>query len=315
MIDAAPTTSSPIPQMKQPQPQSSGSRRWLWLIGVTLLCLIAVFGLIQLAQKTTLSQLQEQLGWNFLTQQHTGNPALFRVGEETLYQSDLDFEKSAYPTAVTADVEAALSEKIQEDSIILQESAKKGLIVLDASIYNDPDKDYQKRLDQVAVAKTGLFANELTAKQGEGVAIWFMNTVPAPMGYEAGKKLALEKITALHQQVVAGEMTMKDAGEQIASDTSLERVDPAYKSNAYFSFVVVPEKQVVFDKAADAIIRATEPGAVTDILTLVDRAENDPALKDAVYMFAKIAPDQGADPALLTHWLDTLKSTYAITPA
>jgi hypothetical protein len=238
---------------------------------------------------------------------------LFTVGDELIYQTDLEQEKSMYLSTVTPEIETALQVKLQEDSILLQEAGKQGLLVLDKSFYNSPSKNYQMRMVQVAAAKQELLEKELQASQGELVAIWFYNTAPAPMGYEAGKKVAFEKITALHKRVIAGELTMKQAGEQIKADASLAQVDPAYQSNAYDTFVLVPDQKIVFEDRADQVIRATPPGAITDVLVLEDSVGESDEKQEALYLFAQIANTTGIDPVALTVWLEKMKPAYAIT--
>lgn len=294
-----------VPQMQQPRSPKAGRRVWVSIALIVTLAVLCV-AVWQVLRSPSVSDVL-----------HTGSPistdALFTVGGETIYATDLEYEKSMYPTTITPEIEVAIKEKLQEDSIMLQEAAKNDGPTLDPSFYNSPTKDYQKRLQQVAAAKQSLFADTLQAAQGEAISIWFMNTEPAPMGYDAGKRVAFEKITDLHARVSSGELTMQQAGEIIANDTSLAQVDPAYKSNAYFSFSIVPDKMTVFDDAADAVIRATAPGEVTEILTIEDRVGTTDEFREALYLFAKIGSTKAADAVLLDQWLESMKSTYAIT--
>lgn len=315
MIDAVPAPPGVIPQMKQPKPKDSGIKRWVKVAVILLLFVVALTIFQHLAKNQTVADLKNRVGLKFSSQkqqQEQHNAVLFIVGEEAIYQADFEQETKMYPSVITSEIEAALQEKLQDDSILLQEAGKQGLLVLESSFYNSPTKDYQTRLEKVALARNQLLNDNLQAQEGELVAIWFYNTEPAPMGYEAGKKVAFQKISALHKQVSTGEITMKEAGERIASDTSLAQVDPAYKTNAYDSFALVPGKKVVFEDTADQIIRTTKPGELTDVLVISDTVGENNTAQEALYLFAKIGNTTTADPTAIDAWLETVRPNYAI---
>src|SRR3989344_9557888 len=160
------------------------------------------------------------------------NTAVMKVGDELIYQEDFDFEKSQYPPVKGVDVNKLLVDKITADSIILQAAKADGVITLDNSVFNSQNKNYLKRVKLIQQAKKTI--NEKSDSiSGSYVAIWFFNDVAPKIGVEKAKQIALEKITKIHADVRSGKLTMKQAGETIAKDKSLEDTDPAYQTNAY----------------------------------------------------------------------------------
>lgn len=303
MISATAHSSGEAPQMRQPdKPNRSGYWRWLFFFVVVVVAGIVIYwkfdDIAGVFQRPVLRE---------------ANEVLFTVGTETIYASDLAYEKSNYPTSVSPEVEAALKSKLQEDSIVLQEAQKQNLLSLDSNFFNAATKDYQQRLRQISTAKQLLLEKTLQSNYGEAIAIWFMNTEPAPIGYDAAKKLAFTKISDVRARVASSELTMQEAGQLVASDTSLAQVDPAYQSNAYFDFVIVPNQKVVFEDRADVIIKNTKPGQMTDILVLQDKVGTTTERKDALYLFAKIADTTSTDPDSFSAWLATVKPSYVIT--
>jgi hypothetical protein len=72
----------------------------------------------------------------------------------------------------------------------------------------------------------------------------------------------------------------------------LQKVDPAYKSNALYTFSVGPDEKIVFDPAFNEIIKKLKVGEVSAVSLAKDRerVKGVPTEKmiDAVYMFAHL---------------------------
>ncbi|MEK7376286.1 MAG: hypothetical protein AABZ57_03855, partial [Candidatus Margulisiibacteriota bacterium] len=178
-----------------------------------------------------------------------GNSAdtiIAKVGEESIFQRDLDTEIEYYPKEASVDPKKTLLDKIIQDSVILQGAAAEGLITLDQSLYNSSGKDYLKRVQAVEEAKKAV-EGRADSVQGTVISIWFYNMKPAAMGYEKGKEAAFGKISQLQKEVKEGRMTAKQAAEAIQNDTTLAQVDTQYKPNASFDFNATKDKRITFD--------------------------------------------------------------------
>lgn len=189
--------------------------------------------------------------------------AVTRIGEENIYQSDLNYEYASLPDHMDnvngIPLKDYVLEKITEDSIILQEN--KSQVSLTPDIYNAPQKNYMKRIQVVQKLKADLvrsFDNSSGGKSGILISIWPINMEPGKYVLSESKKIALGKITKLHASVVSGTISIEKAGEQIQSDTSLGDLDLNYKGNAVIPFKIKNEN--------DAFIK--NPELVKDLWSL-----------------------------------------------
>ncbi len=93
----------------------------------------------------------------------TAPPAqiLATVGAEKIYGGDLEYEYRQYPDLRGKTDPAVMLDKLINDSIILQAGAKEGKITLDAYIFNNPEKDYSRRLQKVDSVRTSFGSDEL----------------------------------------------------------------------------------------------------------------------------------------------------------
>ncbi len=102
---------------------------------------------------------------------------------------------------------------------------------------------------------------------GEMITLWFYNTNEPEMGVEAARALQKERIDSLRQRLVNGEITMKEAGEEIAANADIEAIDPAWVGNAYHKFEYVDPGQEVFnDPKLNTTIWNSPVGEYTDVL-------------------------------------------------
>lgn len=241
------------------------------------------------------------------------NPIIAKVGEEYIYQNDLNREITSYPPIKNMDVKKFLLEKMASDSAILQGGQADGLIKLDSSTFNSPAKDYLKRIKLVQTVKEKV-SSKSAGINGAIISIWFMNGKPGAVGYEKGRQIALEKITALHSAVKSGNMTMKQAGESIKKDTRLAQVDPSYKSNALSEFNNMPfNQQITFDPAFNKVIWQLREGEVSEVVTAKDRplGNNDPASAiDALYHFGQVTKKVSSNIASFDNWLAEKQKLY-----
>jgi len=209
------------------------------------------------------------------------------VGEERIFQKDVDSELLFYPPQYNPDVRKSLIEKISSDSNLLQKAAGEGVISLDETVYNSPDKDYQKRLSLVKEVK-GIFDSRLSRLSGTIVSIWFYNEKIGPLGYQKSKEMAYGKIDALQRNVKKGTITMEEAIDIIKQDSELEQIDTSYESNASFRFDVREGEKISLDPGFDSNIWKLPEGEISDVYLVKDTPNvNSPPI-DAVFMFAKI---------------------------
>jgi hypothetical protein len=96
------------------------------------------------------------------------------VGEENIYPIDLENQRKLYTgdTSVIPDAEGINA--IAQDSVILQGGQADGLIRLDDSFYNSPNKNYITRLKQVAaIIRFEAFQGEpITISKELDQALW-----------------------------------------------------------------------------------------------------------------------------------------------
>src|SRR5437016_3940350 len=101
-----------------------------------------------------------------------------KVGNEKIYQRDLNTELANYPPQKNIDRKRQLLQKIVKDSIILQAGEKDGLIKLDSSVFDSSTKDYLKRVKLVAEVQE-LVEHRKDHITGAVLSIWFYNIIPA----------------------------------------------------------------------------------------------------------------------------------------
>lgn len=219
---------------------------------------------------------------------------LAKVGTEYIYEADLNYEASYYPYEITDDVQEEIIQKMILDSVVLQAAAKEKLIELDGSIFNTTTKDYSKRVETVKQVRDRINERSVSL-EGSYLTIWFHNGEPGPVGYERGKEIARQKISALQQQVANGNLTMEQAGAQLRADTSLRQVDPSYDSNAYLAFAVQGNDSITIDPKVDTEIRKLKEGQVSQVLTLSDANAGDRPI-EAAYVVAQVSQNNEAGP-------------------
>lgn len=216
----------------------------------------------------------------------SSNKVIAKVGEELIYQKDLETEILYYPPVKNFD-KSYLLKKIVKDSIILQAAKADGFISLNTTTYNSLTKDYLKRIKLVEEAKK-IINNQADGIEGTAVFMWFINGPVGPLGYEKSKEIVYAKILRLHTLVKNKEMTIRQAGEQIKNDTSLAQIDPAYKTNAILDFKALKGERITINEDFDKALWKLQKQEVSDVF--VGKARNQGTGKDveAFYSFGEV---------------------------
>lgn len=265
----------------------------------------------QQAQKPPSEQQKEATSSAYSTYNPKNEVA--KVGGETIYQEDLDYEivkQPHLPSDKSASTKLIL-EKIATDSAILQGAKEDSLISLDNTIYNSTEKDYAKRLKTVADIKIKV-QNQSTSLTGTIVSIWFYNTKIGPLGLEKAKQLALEKITKLQADVKSGKITIEQAAQDIQDDSTLAQVDTQYKSNASFDFQASKNQQIGFNKAFNDSLWSLPASSTTEVFIGQD-TRSDGQKYDALYQFGYIKTKSNSNLDNLENWLLAKIKKYALT--
>jgi hypothetical protein len=147
---------------------------------------------------------------------------------------------------------------LTEEAVILNEAIKKGIVSPNEKFLDPKKIDLGRQY----------FEKEGTSYiSGEVISVWFYNTQPPPMGVEAAKAKTQALIEKLREKVAKEEISMKQAGEIIASSSQLEEIDFAYKTNAYFTFEFIKPNQKVFnDPDLNKILWQFKEGEVSPVL-------------------------------------------------
>ncbi len=291
-----------------------------------LLILLPFFAILLIAIPLTLLSVQKQQVIKqhaqtpiqitpSVLQPNVVNPAdkiILKVGEENIYEKDLDTELAYFPGKKTLTTKERLLKKLIKDSIVLQAAKTDGLITLSDSVFNSLNKNYLQRV-QLVSSVTQLIENKQKSLSGNIISIWFDNTQPGPAGYNKGKEIALQKITQLQAAVKNKQITIEQAGQQIIQDTNLAQVDPSYAANAILPFSVNTTDKISFDPTFDAKLRSLPASGVSDVYLIKDK-DNTGNLVDAVYMFGQVLDRKsGSAGGDFDTWYAQKVSNYAIT--
>lgn len=175
---------------------------------------------------------------------------IMTVGEETLYGCDLNalfilYEPEAYiqPAAIgpqDPQLNTVLDALIT-NSGLLQEAQKRGLITLDETIYNSPAKDPVARINALKELRNSIGNSFDKTVDFEAIVIYFHNQVDPSIPLDQAQAAAKTKMDVLYQRLQNGEITMEQAGAEVAADNiqgdttgvSLSSLDKLYKENAY----------------------------------------------------------------------------------
>lgn len=216
------------------------------------------------------------------------NQIVAKVGQESIYQQNLDNQIANFPAAPGTDQRRTALDQLIQQSIILQTGSSQGLVKLDSSVFNSQTLDLKKRVLLVEQVKKQIQGLSDTVS-GSVVSIWFLNDHVGPLGYEKAKALALQKITPLYEAVKAKKMTMKEAAKLISSDSSLIQLDPVYKTNAYFEFSATKDKPPTFSEEMNTAFWNLKPEEITPLVTVKSQdLDQQGKVVDAFYSFGQV---------------------------
>jgi hypothetical protein len=281
-------------------------------IAVVIIVVSVMLGYIFLAPKTP----KKIFRLNPQASTENNNPTdtvILSVGKEKIYQKDYDTELMYYPDKNNPAVRKMLLDKLVTESIILQAGKKEGIIPLDATVFNNPNKDYLKRIKFVEQVKRGI-DQEADTIEGTIVSIWFYNNDwTGPVGYDEAKKIVLEKISALYNQVKTKKITIDQAGEIIKNDTSLASIDKAYQNNAIAHFSVHPDEPISLSQEYDQKLRKLQSGELSEIYLASIKEDETKKIRDAVYLFGMVTKRK-ANPTIrnFDSWYAKNKISYEI---
>jgi hypothetical protein len=289
----------------------ANKKKLLVLGGVLLVILLLISG------NSYLQYREKQLGGSDNAKTSEGNApvpgAIAKVGNEYIFQTDLDVEAANYPGPKNAEVNKKLIEKLVKDSVVLQSAEAEKIASVSADFYNTPNKNFTKRMARIKDIKS-LVNNKTDHLKGTIINVWFNNYEPAKIGLEAGKKQAFERISALQKRVINREITIDAAGEIIRRDASYANLDVGYKSNASFSFNEKKGDKITFNPDFDQELWRLNPGEVTNIYlgSIVSGFTNQS--EESFYAFGQVVEkvDNGNN-LDFDGWLNNHQKNYEIT--
>lgn len=243
-----------------------------------------------------------------------GSKVIAEVGDTPVYQSYLDEEIKLYPKKVTPEVKKQLLDKVIKDTIILQAAKKEKKI---QNAYETPVTTTDAYLQRTKAAQDAqaLIDSQAQGIKGSIVSIWFLNNgIIGPLGYERGKQIAFEKISALHKKVMNKEITMREAGQLIITDPQLKKLDPSYKENAFTQFHATPGKSITFWKPFDAMLWKLQPGGTTPVYAGDDTDPQTGKLIPVLYMFGQVSEKiASSNITSFESWYAQQKKQYEVT--
>lgn len=262
-------------------PKPGNTQKYLLILLLIIVILIAVLYIVFLQKSKTPSpsEVADKTQPSYIP--------IMKVGEEEIYDKDLNTEIAAYPVQDES-IRKTLLEKMVKDSIILQAAKADGIITLDSSIFNSSNKDYYKRIDKVEEVKKKI-ENKQEGIEGTIATIWFLNGTATEENYTKNKKIAFEKISKLHNDVKNKKITIKQAGEVIKNDSSLAQIDPAYKTNAYFDFTTEKNEPVTRDEEFNKALHKLKEGEISEIFTGKAKDSKTENMIEVNYHFGQIA--------------------------
>lgn len=188
-----------------------------------------------------------------------------KVGNEYIYQRDLDIEMAQQPPVATDSTKRAVLKKLTADSILIQAALKDKIATEDAATFNSPNKDYKKRVALVEEIKKTVRSNS-DSISGKVISIWFWNGKVGSLGLEKSKQLAFEKISRIQTDVKSKKITIDEAVKRIQQDSSLSQLDPAYRSNASFDFQKKPDETISQNLKLNNTLQSLKEGEVTEVV-------------------------------------------------
>lgn len=236
-----------------------------------------------------------------------------KVGKELIYQSDLDVEIANMIPIPDFDLPKYLLNKIATDSAILQSAQAEGIISLDETVFNSPNKNYMTRVNLVVDIK-----NQIDQKsdhiKGAVVSIFFINNLdskPGPLGYEKSKQIAFDTLSALQKRVKSREITIDQAGEDIRKNTSLKDLDYSYEINSIFRFSSNKGERITLDENIDQALWNLKEGEVSEVFA-ASFPDFEGKVREGVYMFGQVFKKNSSIISSLDQWIQDQVKKYEV---
>ena len=213
-------------------------KKLLLLITIVLLAVFSSYLVFIKGKKESLTK-KGSLPSPTLTPPSLEKQLTMRIGNDSFSQEDLEYLASIYQpnknlSELTVDEKEYLEDLALERSLVIQEAQKREVVSVDETLFA-PNKDWNDYNRTYEEAKQAIIAQEEQITVA-GIFIYFYNQFPPEMGVERAKELARKKMEELRERLIKGEISLKQAGEIIANDTSLAEIDPIYDANAYSEF-------------------------------------------------------------------------------
>lgn len=248
-----------------------------------------------------------------LQNRDTSDEIIATVGGTPIPRTYLDIELNYYPATPTAEIKQALTDKVVNDQITLAEGKKEGYITDYPEGKSLSKEQYLQRTKLVKEVKDKVNASGNMIK-GKLVSIWFYNNAyVGPKGLAAGKQIAYDKIKPLYDQVQNGTITIEQAGEIIASDSSLAEIDQAYQGNAIVDFTFYKGGTGTFWPQFNDMLWSTEPGKITP-LYLGGGILRDSQPTEELYIFGQVN-QKSTNPDFVNYedWLEKKKNSIGVS--
>lgn len=255
-----------------------------------------------------------------LIKKFENNQQIAKIGKETIYGADLNFIESVYfakkAEAAKSDNEIKnlkkiVLEKIDEDSVLLQMAEKDGKTKLNSVVFDNLYKDQYERQKLVMELKKKYEEGQVSIT-GERISVWFQNTI-LRMPIDQAEKLAKEIIEPLYQEIKAGKLTFKQAGEKIISNPNTSKLDPTtYKFHAYMQFKSTNNQPVFTTEKLNKIIWELKEGEISGLIRVPTLGESIPKDGSGYYTVMKITKKTNEGALSLTEKLKKEKGTYKL---
>jgi len=237
------------------------------------------------------------------------------VGEENIYQKDLDAAMGFFPSANKDNPEQLKPIVLKElivDSILLQANKNN---LPDISIINSPQKDYSQRRDLADKYRQELnkeLESQSGSKEGYIISIWVMNMKIPAMGYDKAKEIVKAKINSIYDEVKSGRLTIQQAGENIKNDSSLAEIDKVYQMNAinYFKINMTNDEQCSESICSLELFPELRNLGENQMTKLYNLTRSD---KEEFYAFGQVTKSTGVtDKMTYDQWLQNKEKEYDV---
>jgi len=243
-----------------------------------------------------------------------------KVGEETLYGSDFNYElllyfpQEASLLVLSEETKNKVLSQLIEKSIMLQSAKKRGLIELTDEAFNNPNKDFVLRNELSEEAKEKLTEEVEDKISVAGIFMFFYNQQPPAMGIEKAKELTRSTMEVFHKDLLAGRITLEGAAKKISEDKSLAEIDSIYYANAYGEFIdrnrASPIGGAVNQKNND-LLWELKKGELSPILLGLEPG-NEPRPNEAYWVIYQVLDKKKGEAETFLEWLEKEKGNYEI---